>query len=259
MKYIYSYCSDKGIVKPTNQDALLIKEGRVGENHFLLFAVCDGMGGYAKGEVASSYVIKSLAKWFDKYMVPLWEQAKYGNMAAAMQNELTSMIGRLSNEINEYGSKQGIRLGTTASIMIIINDVYYIIHVGDSRIYKIADVLSICTEDHSLVAREVACGRLAEEEMEKDSRRNILLQSIGGVNELVPQFLTGKVSVNTSYLLCSDGFRHVLEKKELYESFHPYNIVSTENLKAKCEELVELVKERKEQDNISVIAVKVFE
>ena len=65
MKYLVTADTDIGITKKTNQDSLLIKHGSYEDGELLLAVVCDGMGGLAKGEVASASVITAFAKWFD--------------------------------------------------------------------------------------------------------------------------------------------------------------------------------------------------
>ena len=57
-------------------------------------------------------------------------------------------------------------------------------------------------------------------------------------------------------MLCSDGFRHEISPKEIYESLNPVNLVNKNAMHSNCKYLIDLVKSRKERDNISVILVK---
>ena len=81
-------------------------------------------------------------------------------------------------------------------------DRYYIIHVGDSRVYELTDKMEQLTQDQTLVAREIAAGRLTPEQAETDSRRSILLQCIGASPVVEPDFIRGYITQNASYLLC---------------------------------------------------------
>ena len=104
--------------------------------------------------------------------------------------------------------------------------------------------------------REVEQGRLTKEEAESDSRRNVLLQSIGAGGRPVPAFIRGTVRKGGVYLLCSDGFRHEISKEELMQAFCPSAMAREADLKMACVRMTELDKARGETDNISVIAVK---
>ena len=66
MKLLSAACSDRGIKKKINQDSLLVRSAMTKEGEILLAAVCDGMGGLEKGEVASGEVIRALARWFEE-------------------------------------------------------------------------------------------------------------------------------------------------------------------------------------------------
>ncbi|MFR0666029.1 MAG: PP2C family protein-serine/threonine phosphatase [Faecalimonas umbilicata] len=66
MKLLSAACSDRGIKKKINQDSLLVRSAMTKEGEILLAAVCDGMGGLEKGEVASGEVIRALVRWFEE-------------------------------------------------------------------------------------------------------------------------------------------------------------------------------------------------
>lgn len=112
------------------------------------------------------------------------------------------------------------------------------------------------TRDHSLVGQEVEAGRLTPEEAEQDCRRNVILQCIGTGREPKPDFLIGRTEVDTTYLLCSDGFRHKLTPEELETYFFPEQLDDPVQMKERQRILTDLVKERGERDNITVITVK---
>jgi serine/threonine protein phosphatase PrpC len=111
------------------------------------------------------------------------------------------------------------------------------------------------TKDQTFVAREVAAGRMTEEQAEVDSRRSILLQCIGASPVVEPDFIRGYVEENATYLLCSDGFRHKITPEEIMDKLAPYAAGDEEAMKKGCEYLTELVKYRKETDNITVLTI----
>ena len=165
------------------------------------------------------------------------------------------MIKRLNRTIGDYGKYYGISLGTTVTAMLIYQGDYLIAHVGDSRAYEITTDINRMTEDHSVVGREVMQGLLTEEDAELDPRRNVLLQCVGASKSVNPQMIRGKVKDNASYLICSDGFRHVISRTEMLNGLSILNAKTSEEMAANIRSLIELAKARGEQDNISALLV----
>ena len=93
------------------------------------------------------------------------------------------------------------------------------------------------------------------EQAKTDKRRNLLLQCVGASEKIVPEIREG-VCERGAYMLCSDGFRHEISELEMYESLNPVNFVNKESMHANARYLIELVKQRKEKDNISVVLIK---
>jgi serine/threonine protein phosphatase PrpC len=131
-----------------------------------------------------------------------------------------------------------------------------IIHFGDSRVYELTDEAKVLTNDQTFVAREVAAGRMTEEQAKEDSRRSILLQCIGASPAVEPDFIRGFITKNAVYMLCSDGFRHKITNEEIVEKIGPAAAVDEDAMKNGCMFLTELNKYRKETDNITVLVIK---
>ena len=112
------------------------------------------------------------------------------------------------------------------------------------------------SRDQTVVARELEQGLLTYEEARNDPRGNILLQCIGATTHLHPIFESGTVSENSVYMLCSDGFRHMIESEEMQYFLQPGNFSTEKELQKRLTDLVELNKKRGEQDNITVAAIK---
>ena len=157
------------------------------------------------------------------------------------------MIAINENEkLKAYGEAQGIMIGTTLSAMLMYGEHYYIIHVGDSRVYELTTEVTQLTKDQTLVAREVAAGRLTPEQAEKDSRRSILLQCIGASPVVEPDFIRGYIEENACYMLCSDGFRHKISENEMLDRIGPKAVLDENAMREGCAFLTELDKYRKE-------------
>lgn len=245
--------TDVGIKKSTNQDSVLMKVARTDYGKVVFAAVCDGMGGLAKGELASATLVRMLSKWFDEEFPKMLYR---GLSMEELQKSWTELIYNANDKISAYGRSIRVNLGTTMVAMLIVGHVYYIVNVGDSRIYMLKDELIQITKDQTVIQREMDLGRMTKEEAARDPRRNVLLQCVGASEAIVPDFYTGNVESGTMFLLCSDGFRHVLSKEEMYEYLSPYRLFNEQAMMDSLVYLVDLDKYRQETDNISAALVR---
>ena len=254
MEYSATYNTDIGIRKSTNQDSTAIRIVDTPEGQVAFAIVCDGMGGLAKGELASKEVITAFCRWFDEEFITQVLDDSFS--ALRLRDDWNSIIQTENRLLSVYGSDNNIMLGTTVSAILMYRNDFYIVHVGDSRVYELHDSVRILTKDQTFVAREIAAGRMTPEEAKIDPRRSVLLQCVGASAKVTPDFLKGKIQRNAVYFVCSDGFRHQISEEEIMEKLGPDNAANMEELKYGCVYLTELVKNRKETDNITVAAIK---
>ena len=256
MNYKIAFHSDIGIVKDTNQDSCCILEAETAKGTVLLAVVCDGMGGLAKGEVASATLIQAFSKWFESELPELLQHEE-------SMEEVKYRWGRIIREQNQsiaaYGRELHIQLGSTITAMLFFEDGSYLIgHVGDSRAYKITDSdMNMLTIDQTVVANEIRLGRLTPDQAKVDPRRNVLLQCVGASRIVEPDFYTGKAMGTECYMLCSDGFRHVISAEEIQNRFAPSKNTEEARMKTNVVQLIDLNKTRNERDNITVVLIKV--
>ena len=254
MKFLVSAYSDIGIRKKTNQDSVLVEVAQVGKDEIAFAMVCDGMGGLQKGELASATVIKAFAQWFQFGFPQMLER---GFSADAVEDRWREILYAQNSRIQAYGNEQGISLGTTAVCMLIYDGSYYVMNVGDSRAYQISERVKQLTKDQTFVQREIDAGRMTKKEARTDSRRNMLLQCVGASEYIAPDFFSGKVRENEVYMLCSDGFRHIITEEEMYGQLSPMALATEKDMLENSTYLTELNKKRKEEDNISVVLMKI--
>lgn len=255
MAFQVAYHTDVGIRKKTNQDGLLLKTATTPEGEAGLFVVCDGMGGLSQGELASATVIRGLADWFDHELPDLLE-SKMAEKEIPLQ--LEERLHDLNAKILEYGEASNIKLGTTVTLLFILSNQFHILQIGDSRAYSINDKLVQLTEDQTLVQREQQRGNITAEQAKTDPRRNVLLQCVGATKEINVAITSGEVEDGTMFMLCTDGFYHEINDAEMLDNLHPETLPEENTMKGKLIELVELVKQRQESDNISVLLAKVI-
>jgi len=251
VRYTATADTDVGISKSTNQDSVLIKHASTDIGEVLMAIVCDGMGGLAKGELASATVIREFAAWFDNVLPYELEKPDM----QVIGGKWSLMLKDLNLKILEYGSAHGVSLGTTFSGILFVGNWYLIVHVGDTRVYQIGRSLNQLTTDQTFVAREISRGTMTPEQAKVDKRRNLLLQCVGASKNVEPQVICGTVE-SGAYMLCSDGFRHEISPAEMYESLNPINFMNKNAMHSNARYLIELVKSRNEKDNISVILIK---
>lgn len=255
MNYIISARTDVGLTKDTNQDSLSVKVINTSQGRMAFAILCDGMGGLEKGEVASATVVHAFHNWV---MAELPHLCLGQLQDAVLRQQWEKIIHDQNESIKAYGARQGVRLGTTIVVMLLTDQRYYIMNVGDSRAYEIADTLTQLTADQTFVAREVSLGNMTLEQAQKDPRRSVLLQCVGASDSVFPDFFCGETKENAIYMLCSDGFRHEITEQELLEGFYPSRMLNEEELNKAADQLIALNKQRQESDNISVALIRTF-
>lgn len=255
MNYIVAADTDIGIVKKTNQDSFYaaVFSTKIGKMAFAV--LCDGMGGLEKGEVASATVIAAFTDWAKTRLPELSETELADSVIRA---DWSNIVTECNEKIKIYGKKQGINLGTTVTAALLTEKRYYILNVGDTRCYEFSTELKILTKDQSVVAREVELGLLTEEQALTDPRRSVLLQCIGASDNVYPEMFFGETKTDAVYMLCSDGFHHELSCEELFAHLEPGVMLSAEQMTANIRTLIETDKQRRERDNITVVAVRTF-
>lgn len=256
MNFLIAAKTDCGLRKKANQDSLCVMRIQSSLGPMAFAVLCDGMGGLEKGEQASAAVVKAFRRW----AVETLPQLCASQLEEQTIREQWLQIAREQNQhIKHYADRLNIRIGTTAVVLLLTQSKYYILNVGDSRAYEIGNSIRQITWDQSLVAREVAAGRLTAAEAEKDSRRNILLQCIGGADQVVPDVYFGDICKDAVYMLCSDGFRHEISPEEFLTAFYPPDLQDEESMGTLLLELIDVNKSRNERDNISALLIKFTE
>lgn len=211
--------TDCGPVRPVNQDAYCALVADTPAGPVSLLAVCDGMGGLSSGEVASATVIHAFAFWFEQRLPGLLQGGALH--AAPLSDSWNQLLKDCHHRLRQEAARRGIQWGTTLSLILLTRDAYYLLHVGDSRIY-LQDGPVICqlTQDQTLAMQQVASGAIDPGAYEQDSRRNVLLQCVGN-RSLSPFFRIGDKPRSGAVLLCSDGFYHTLRPEDLRLALTP--------------------------------------
>lgn len=255
MNFIISAVTDIGTTKQTNQDSFKVRVLHTKRGKMVFAVLCDGMGGLAKGEVASASLVNAFCKWSEVRLPALCEE---GITDSALRADWCGIVTDYNEKIKLYGKRWGISMGTTVTAMLVTEGRYYIINVGDTRAYEIFDGVQVLTRDQTVVAREVELGNLTPQEAERDPRRSVLLQCVGASDAVYPDMFFGETKWNSVYMLCSDGFRHEITGQELYQYLNPNVMMEEGIMRRNMETLVAMDKQRMEKDNITVITIRTF-
>ena len=216
--------------------------------------VCDGMGGLQKGEVASADVILAFQNWFKTEFPSVISSGAVD--AGKLQKDWSELIDSRCDAISRYGTINRISLGTTLTCVLIFGSQYYVANVGDSRVYLIRDRVYQITHDHTVVQQKIDNGLITVEQAQSDPERSVLLQCIGASDFVKPDFFTGPAEPDTVFLLCCDGFRHLITPDEMFLYLNASRMGTTELIESNLHTVTDLLKHRRETDNISAIAVK---
>jgi len=244
----FAHLSDPGKSRDHNEDFLGYAEPETPEqarSHGWLFALADGVGGHADGEVASHAAVEHLVSVF-----------RAAPASEAPSTLLTRLVRAANAHVFETARKArpgGSSMATTVVACLLRYDRATVGHVGDSRCYLIRDHQStLLTRDHTVANEQAKLGILSEEEVAGSANRHLLVRSVGhdlfvNVDVAEHQILPGDVLA-----LCCDG---------LYNSVKGSEIAAVAghggDLNAAAERLVALANDRDGSDNISVLLVRI--
>lgn len=242
--------TDVGRVRKHNEDFFLV------DDELKLYVVCDGMGGHAAGEVASSLAAQTVREAIlsDRNDINAFARGDGFVSRKDILRLLEAAVQKACSTVYQTGiedeSKRG--MGTTMEVLLIAGQRGFIAHVGDSRIYlnRQGSVHQL-TEDHSLVNELLKRGRLTRDQIDRVQYKNAVTRAIGVYENVEVDVFDFDVLPGDRFLVCSDGLHGYLEDGELpglFESIAEEEIV---------ERLIRLANERGGNDNITAVVVRV--
>ncbi len=247
---LFSQATDLGRVRTNNEDAIysFYATGRTADGipDFGLFVVADGMGGHSEGELASALAARTVATHIlQEVYLPLFNREERDNPIAEV---MTSAIQR-ANEAVVHDLDDG---GTTISAAVLIGDLAYIGHVGDSRVYLInRGRIERITRDHSWVQRLIELDQLTPDEANEHPQKNLLYRALGQSDTLEVDTLMRRMPPGARVVLCSDGLWNQVSDADILEA-----VTSASSLSEGCTRLISLANAQGGPDNISVVLVQ---
>jgi serine/threonine protein phosphatase PrpC len=192
-----------GLVRQGNEDSGLVSSQ--------LIAVADGMGGHAAGEVASRIAIEVLQS-----LVPALISADVDedSVEDLLMHSLHSIDSEISVVTDEEIEKRG--MGTTLTALLIRDKHISLLHVGDSRCYRLrGNTLEQLSNDHTVIQELLDQGAISQAEAAEHPQRSMLTQALRGDGDVTPVLQMYEIKKGDRYLLCSDGLSGVLTEKEI--------------------------------------------
>jgi len=231
--------SDVGLRRSNNEDALVLKP------ELSLWAVADGMGGAAAGEVASRIFSETAVDIFST------GEGRSEQECLALVQETFRLANSRIRDLAKEKNRQG--MGCTAELVAFCSPQYVLGHVGDSRTYRLRQgQMRQLTRDHSLVQDQIDQGLITQVEAKKHSLRNVILRAVGVEESLAVDLLRGKSMDGDLFLLCSDGLTSMVEDQAIQET-----LSLSLDLPQKVDQLITLAKSAGGHDNITVILCEI--
>ena len=165
--------SDRGKVRDNNEDRYLIWH----EGQLSLYAVADGMGGHAAGEVASSLALETIRQYLHNHA-----EIVLAAEPVALQQVLRELLAQANRAVLDEGGTRPecSGMGTTLTMLLDVAGKYWLGHIGDSRAYLLRrEEIVPLTEDHTLVSQLVRNGQLSEDDKDGHPQRHILTRALG--------------------------------------------------------------------------------
>lgn len=250
MRIRYAAKTDVGRKRTHNEDYFaLIEEEQ-------LFIVADGMGGHACGEVASKLAADSIGEFYVHSRDPdaTWP-FRYDIKRSHTENRLVAAVRLANARIYEKAqSSPTLRgMGTTLVSCLMSDEHIYVLHVGDSRCYRLrGDQLVQLTRDHSLLEDyKDARPDMTEEEMKNFPHKNVITRALGMRDTVSVEINRYEIESGDLYLLCSDGLSGMLNDKELAKL-----MAAHANLEEQVSVLIQEANQNGGNDNITAMVVQ---
>jgi serine/threonine protein phosphatase PrpC len=192
-----------GLVRQGNEDSGFVSPQ--------LIAVADGMGGHAAGEVASRIAIEVLQSLAPTLVSTNIDE---DSVADLLMRSLHSIDSKFSAITEEDIEKRG--MGTTLTALLIRDKYISLLHVGDSRCYRLrGNTLEQLSTDHTVIQELLDQGAISQAEAAEHPQRSMLTQALRGDGDVTPVLQMYEIKKGDRYLLCSDGLSGVLTEKEI--------------------------------------------
>lgn len=235
--------TDVGRVRQVNEDACLADSAHG------LFIVSDGMGGAQAGELASQIVVRVLPELIEQQLARV-KAMTAGAIRGGMQNAVADLSRHLREETAGRLGLAG--MGATVVAMLVRGRFAHIVHLGDSRAYRLRDgKLQQLTEDHSVVGILLRAGEITPAEARDHPARGRLSRFVGMEGDASPDVCTVPARPGDRFLLCTDGLTGMVDAGGITRL-----LLGHDEPEAACRALIEVANQAGGHDNSTVIVAR---
>ena len=235
--------TDKGAIRTQNQDGYYLD---VPSEHLAVGVVCDGMGGAKAGNIASLIAVETFVDTLQN-MGPEDEAGPPAVLSQAAATANSAVFHRACTDPDCRG------MGTTMVAVLIVENVAYLLNIGDSRAYHINEGgITRLTRDHSVVEDMVARGDITPEEARTHPRKNLITRALGAEEQIRADRYEKQLVPGDYLLLCSDGLSNIVTDQEiLYEVIHGGEAAEC------CQRLLDITLSRGAPDNVTAVLFQI--
>jgi len=251
MRNVSAGSTHVGYKRPHNEDFFSCDD-RLG-----LYVVADGVGGHAKGEVASREAVEELVMWVRKNLREIDRQIELGGehlaavrriLEGGVQSACYMIYGLAEQDPEKHG------MSTTMSVLLLRGEHAFVAQVGDSRVYRMRGAkIEQLTEDHTLVNYRVKQGLMTEEEAKTSASKNVITRAVGHKDYVQVDTLEATAKAGDRYFLCTDGFHGYDPEEEEIAA-----IVRAPTLEQGVQDAIDLANRLGGRDNVTAVLVKVL-
>lgn len=252
MRVRYFGHTDVGMKRAHNEDAFLA------DPDLGLFIVCDGVGGRARGEIASREAVDFIWEWFkreEKQLAALRDAGPRPEIVGKLCQQMRGAIQNATYMVHSLGQLNPEQRGmsTTASAIYIAGSIGIVGQVGDSRVYLARDgQVSQLTEDHTLVNYQLKHGLITPEEAKKSRIRNVITRAVGHKDYVEVDTLPIPLFAGDRILLCSDGLHGYLNDAAL-------DRIMSKDVQEAVLESIRFANEQGGSDNITSLLIELLD
>jgi len=253
MELSFWAATDVGRKREHNEDNFLI------DKKLSLFAVADGMGGHASGEIASQIAVTDFRNAVEarKDLLDAYVRHEEGVATQDILAALENAAQQAGVAIFERGQKESEKrgMGTTLSALLLLGERAFIAHVGDSRVYMVRQNQTVqLTEDHSLVNELIRHGKVTRESLATSpyaSYKNAVTRALGVYETTQIDTIDLEVLPGDQFLICSDGLHGYLKENDVT------SFLGADHVTSIPQKLVDHANKGGGHDNITAVILRV--
>lgn len=239
--------SDPGRVRAINEDSATV------DSEYAVAMVADGMGGHRAGDVASRMALDIVGKRLQEKLLHF----RTGTSQAMPMQFAEQIVGEANTAIHAAARQQAncSGMGTTLALAIFHGEQVTLLHVGDSRIYRLRNgQLQLLTRDDSMLHDQVDLGLIAAEDTGDSHNRHLVTQALGASEHVTVHRQEETLCAGDFFLLCTDGLSDLVEERDIELIM---NSLKT-SLPLTAHHLIQLANDNGGYDNITVALVRVL-